>query len=600
MKTIGRDILFGGKGAATFIQAIDSADIISLLQDNDIEITVTDDVVTIVRVSDGAVLEIPFSQLTGQQVLKLKASFAQIAPAAGEAEAQNAAAKNSKTAKRTAEGEAQGDQPAADNSSAQSSPGEGDVSAPQQQTAQPQGNQGAANTEGNLEQTLDTILSDDASIELQGLQAGRNLELNSSNVVNTIGTIAGNIGNGGSTQMGLDGGGSATALSRMIGSSIQPSGGGSSLGGGFSSGGASIAGGGSGGGGGGGGSGSGDTGTIVAPPATLPVISSVVSIAAPSTSVTEGSNTQATFTVTLSEIASHDLIVSYRTVAGTAGTNDYTAATSTILIPAGSSSGVINIAIKDDARFELTETFQVELVSAQTVTGSSANINPAASTASATILDNDTAPTISVSPVTVTEGQDAVFTITLDRLSDVPVTGNWSVLAGTAGAADLGGILPSGTFTIPAGSLTATITVSTTDDNFTELSENFTLNLSGITGAQNTSIGAVGTIEDNEIGVTFATTTQSVNEGDGTATVQFTLGQPYAHDVTITYRTVTGSAGGGDFTSVATATVTIPAGLTTASATIAITDDNVFEGGNGTFESFTVEIISAQDSNGDP
>ncbi|PZO83405.1 MAG: hypothetical protein DI626_09035, partial [Micavibrio aeruginosavorus] len=309
--------------------------------------------------------------------------------------------------------------------------------------------------------------------------------------------------------------------------------------------------------------------------------------------VNEGAGT-AQVTVTLSSVHTEDVVVTYRTLTGTAGIGDFTGTvSSTVTIPAGSTTAVIAVPITNDTIYDGdNESFQVQLVSA--VDAASQAVSVSNSTQTVTIVDNDIAPTLTMTPVSQAEGGLFTFTVTASHASGLPITGNWSLLAGTANAADFGGTFPSGTFTIPAGSTTATITFSTVDDSVVEPHETFTLVLDSLTNAQAGPVSTTGTILNNDFAVSLDASTITVNEGAGNATATVTLTSAYAHDITVTYRTVTGSAGSADFTGTTSSTVTIPAGSTSATITIPITDDNLYDGGN---ESFQIEIIGAVDSN---
>ena len=72
-----------------------------------------------------------------------------------------------------------------------------------------------------------------------------------------------------------------------------------------------------------------------------------------------------TFTVTLSPARSVPVTVQYVTANGTATAgSDYTAASGTLTIPAGSTGGIISVGVKGDTVFETDETFTVNLNSA--------------------------------------------------------------------------------------------------------------------------------------------------------------------------------------------------------------------------------------------
>jgi hypothetical protein len=70
----------------------------------------------------------------------------------------------------------------------------------------------------------------------------------------------------------------------------------------------------------------------------------------------------ATFTVTLSAASIGSITVNYSTTNGTATAgSDYTATTGTLTIPAGSTTGTINVPIINDTLVEPNETFTVNL-----------------------------------------------------------------------------------------------------------------------------------------------------------------------------------------------------------------------------------------------
>src|SRR5205085_350627 len=127
--------------------------------------------------------------------------------------------------------------------------------------------------------------------------------------------------------------------------------------------------------------------------------------------ITEGNTgtKAATFTVTLSAASSQSVTVAYTTADGsaTAG-SDYLAASGTLTIPAGQTSGTITVLVNGDRLAEPTETFVVNL-SAPT------NATIADGQGIGTILDDE--PRISINDVTVTEGNtgtvNATFTVSL-------------------------------------------------------------------------------------------------------------------------------------------------------------------------------------------
>ena len=122
-------------------------------------------------------------------------------------------------------------------------------------------------------------------------------------------------------------------------------------------------------------------------------------------------------------------------------------------------------------------------------------------TGTGTILDNDTPRVNAIDSVTVHEGENAIFTVTLDQAT---VQGTTLTLGLADGSATLGadytgalvfsnGVINNGdgTITVPAGVGSFTVTVPTVNDTTAELTEDFTLSVGGQTGT--------GTILDNDV-----------------------------------------------------------------------------------------------------
>ena len=139
-----------------------------------------------------------------------------------------------------------------------------------------------------------------------------------------------------------------------------------------------------------------------------------------------------TFTVNLSAAASQPVTVNYHTVDGTAtvADNDYQAASSSITIPVGSSSGPITVNVVGDTKVEPNETFTV------TLTGATNGVLGSPVTSTATILNDDTYTITatagangSISPsgaVSVAPGGSQAFTIAPNgcyHVADVLVDG---------------------------------------------------------------------------------------------------------------------------------------------------------------------------------
>lgn len=88
----------------------------------------------------------------------------------------------------------------------------------------------------------------------------------------------------------------------------------------------------------------------------------------------------------------------------------------------------------------------------------------------------------------VEEGEQAQFTVILSKIMNEDIIVNYQILDGTAKAND-DFTLENNTFTIPKGEVKHTIYIPTTADYFTELDEDFTIEItSGITSETKTQL----------------------------------------------------------------------------------------------------------------
>ncbi|WP_019500309.1 beta strand repeat-containing protein [Pseudanabaena sp. PCC 6802] len=171
---------------------------------------------------------------------------------------------------------------------------------------------------------------------------------------------------------------------------------------------------------------------------------------------------------------------------------------------AGQTSQILNIQVRGDIVNELDEDFTVALVS--TSDGSPI----AVPTATGTILNDDTVPTLAIAPKNAnqTEGNSGnkAFTFTVTRTGDTTGANNvnWAV-TGSGGnpvnATDFGGgILPSGTLSFTASQTSKDITINVLGDAVVEPDENFTITLSDPTnGAVIGTAMAAGAIVNDDI-----------------------------------------------------------------------------------------------------
>lgn len=194
-------------------------------------------------------------------------------------------------------------------------------------------------------------------------------------------------------------------------------------------------------------------------------------------SITEGipGTFVASFVVTLSTPSSDDVTVQYATSNGTATAgSDYQSTSGTLTIPAGQTSGRINVPILGDRLPESNETFTVLL-------SNPSNAILIDGLGTATILDDE--PRISITDVSLLEGKKGkktlfVFEVKLSTTYDQPITMSYRTLNGTAASgSDYTG--KTGTLTFAPGETTKTITIEVKGDSKREANEYFYVDLYG-------------------------------------------------------------------------------------------------------------------------
>jgi len=220
------------------------------------------------------------------------------------------------------------------------------------------------------------------------------------------------------------------------------------------------------------------------------------SIAVSDVKVTEtNSPSTATFTVSLSEAASAPVSVNYATADSTArAPADYTAATGTVWFAVGERTKQVPVTVAGDTLYELTEKFFLNLT------------NPSGGTVAenrgtATIRNDDPAPSITIADVAKAEGSSStsnlVFTVRLSTASGAAAKVNFATADGTATAgSDYTAV--SGTVSIPAGATLKTVTVAITGDLIQEPDETLLVDLTGPVNATIADAQAVGTIVNDD------------------------------------------------------------------------------------------------------
>ena len=245
----------------------------------------------------------------------------------------------------------------------------------------------------------------------------------------------------------------------------------------------------------------------------------------------------ARFRVTLDRISADDVTVDYATADGTATAgSDYTSASGTLTVPAASTGASVDVTINQDTSTESSETFTLSL---SNVVGATV----AEGSATATILDDDTTPEVSIADTLVREEQWWMpFWVSLSRASSRDVTVDYATADGTA-VAGVDYWSKSGTLTIPARTTGASLTVGIIQDSVSEGDETFTLSLSNPSGATIADGSATATITEDTDTPTLTVADLLVSEntaesGSPTISLPSLLDSLASREVTVDWQVV--------------------------------------------------------------
>ncbi|MEO2081945.1 Calx-beta domain-containing protein, partial [Leeuwenhoekiella sp.] len=288
--------------------------------------------------------------------------------------------------------------------------------------------------------------------------------------------------------------------------------------------------------------------------------------------VTEGD--PLTFTFSINTVSAEDIVINVNTSDDTAIAGlDYTAAVNQLItIPAGQLSVDFVVNSLEDQIYEVAESFNI---SGAVQTNNTRNLNVATT---GTITDNDgDAPTLSISDVSVVEGVDAVFAVSLNKPSFESITVALATAEGTAlDPEDYTGY-SGGSITFAPGETSKNITIATIDDAIYEVTENFTLNGEVTSGTTvNTTASGTGTITDNDGDApTLSISDVSVVEGVD-AVFAVSLDKPSFESITVALATAEGTAlDPEDYTGYSGGSITFAPGETSKNITIATIDDAI-------------------------
>ncbi len=264
---------------------------------------------------------------------------------------------------------------------------------------------------------------------------------------------------------------------------------------------------------------------------------------------------------------------------------DYVSIPTTITIPAGASSALVNVTPLQDTSVETMETIIL------TISTNAAYTRPASSAeyAGTVNLHDDDQPILTVvatDSVAAEDGNDpGVFTITRNGSTAAALTVNYGITGSALHGTDY--VPLPGVLTIPAGSAVGTVVITPIDDAIGEPAQTALFQLRGGIGY---TVGAPGsatvTVTDNGDlpYASIAVTTGPAIEGGTTGVFRVTTAGTGTGNITVRY-TVTGTATNGtDFTNLG-GTLSIGKN-TTANISIATIQDTTVEG----YETVTITL----------
>ncbi|HEU4596865.1 MAG TPA: FG-GAP-like repeat-containing protein [Pyrinomonadaceae bacterium] len=200
-------------------------------------------------------------------------------------------------------------------------------------------------------------------------------------------------------------------------------------------------------------------------------------------------------TVTLSQASGKSVSVGFATADGTAtSVFDYQSASGTLTIPAGTTSGVINVLVVGDSSNEPDETFFVNL-------SNPSNASVAAAQGIATIVNDDTTRVqFDAATFAAAEGAGGAVTVNVTRTGDLSGETFVSYATGDITASERRDYTAAlGRLRFASGQSLASFQVVIADDRFDDDGESFSLTLSDPSGAE---LGAQATatvqITDND------------------------------------------------------------------------------------------------------
>ena len=304
----------------------------------------------------------------------------------------------------------------------------------------------------------------------------------------------------------------------------------------------------------------------------------VVSLSVSPDDIDEGGQSTITATVTGDATGQEAITVSL----DYDGEDDDDTTPDTITIPAGANSGSVTFVSDDDDDDDSDDTVTVSI---SDVDGRDAQAaDDGGQTASITVRDNDDAPfvTLEADPTRIAaDGGRSTITVRLSNRSDQDVTVDLSY---SGSADDDDDFDAPDQIVVPAGRLSATGLLTTSGDDDDDDGQTIVVDIDDVdngtedndNGEQQVTITLDEDLNAGDATVSFAAVQSTVSEGAGTFPLQIELSEALDTDVEV--RVTLSQGDGADLGGFTTRTVTVPAGQTSVTVPIDLTDDNIREG----------------------
>ncbi|MCB1197095.1 MAG: DUF11 domain-containing protein [Deltaproteobacteria bacterium] len=266
-----------------------------------------------------------------------------------------------------------------------------------------------------------------------------------------------------------------------------------------------------------------------------------VTLTVDNTNIAEAAGT-ATFTASLDAVSGLDVTVNL-VLTGTATNSgtDYTLTTTSIVIPAGSTTGSTIVTAVQDLLDENDETVIIDIAS---VTN---GIETGLQQQTTNIIDDDATPTVTFSSSGQTSiNETGTFTVTaeLSAISGLDVTAPFTVTGSANNPADY--TITASPVTIVAGNISVDITITLVDDTLGEPSETVILTLDPPTNATlgATTVHTLTIIDDDDVDIETTMTGPATEDEGGTISYLITAtnhGPQNATNLTISNSCPTGT-----------------------------------------------------------